>query len=422
MSNYKKSKVAAVVISILSTIVLPQAVAARVDNDTPVSAIPAGSPAGDWQLVFSDEFNDTSVNLNKWRLPYAERGWNNGISWFHTKNNISQDGENLVVSYVQNNKNRFSSGRADTQGLFEKAYGYFETRVKITEVVGKQSAFWLMPKGGFNDADGTANNGAEIDVLEARSVNDEFATNIHYDGYGAYHRSSHSDVGAVGIHKGFHTFGLEWSPTVMKFYYDGVLKRSIKNPKLITQIKQYPIVSGGIFEGPWVDGSIRDAQLPATGLYDYVRVYHNKQMEYGNGYFKLVNKYSGLPLSQSGDKHANAEVVNETGNDVEMFQMKHLGDGKYNIINRVSNNCLKVVAKDDVYVMPCSASHTQEWAIEAAEGNYVKFKNVKTGLYLNTDRSASDDSNNNGEHNVSVAPEKNIAVQKWEITWLENND
>ena len=62
---------------------------------------------------------------------------------------------------------------------------------------GKQSAFWMMPNGGtFNwgkgPPTGNAQNGAEIDILEGNRQSEQYATNIHYDGYGPYHKRNRS--------------------------------------------------------------------------------------------------------------------------------------------------------------------------------------------------------------------------------------
>ena len=62
---------------------------------------------------------------------------------------------------------------------------------------GKQSAFWMMPNGGtFNwgkgPPTGNAKNGAEIDILEGNRQTEQYATNIHYDGYGPYHKRNRS--------------------------------------------------------------------------------------------------------------------------------------------------------------------------------------------------------------------------------------
>ncbi len=400
---------------LLTTLALTvQVNASQIDPNTPSNASPDGSPAGNWQLVFSDEFKDTVVDAQKWRLPYVDNGWDTtyGLGWFHSQNNISEDGEHMVVSYVQNGTNMFSSGRADSQGLFEKAYGYFETRVEITTVEGHQSAFWLMPNGGTlpgGVANGSANDGAEIDVLEANRVNDEYATNIHYDGYGANHGSSHAQVGASGIHTGWHTFGLEWSPTALKFYYDGILKRTITQPYLIAQVKEYPIVSGGIFEGPWVDGSIRTATLPDNGLYDYVRVYHNKEMDYGDDYFKVVNKADATVLTHDQTNASDAWVVTETGINAEHFQLTQVSTGNYKLINRESGKCLKANNSNEVKVKPCTTNTNQQWTLEAAQGNYLKLKNVRFSGYLQQTTA--------GDVEISTASTMN--EQQWEVTWVE---
>ena len=62
------------------------------------------------------------------------------------------------------------------------------------------------------------------------------------------------------LHNGeFHNFGLWWEPTRLRFYYDGQLVREEKSEKAIPHVPQYLIISGGIFNDGWVDGSIHTA-------------------------------------------------------------------------------------------------------------------------------------------------------------------
>ena len=85
----------------------------------------------------------------------------------------------------------YASGMASTDCKFEQKYGFFEAKMLHVYPDGKQSAFWMMPNGGTlgrGTPDGTANDGAEIDIFEGNKQSGRYATNYHYDGYGKYHK------------------------------------------------------------------------------------------------------------------------------------------------------------------------------------------------------------------------------------------
>ena len=87
-------------------------------------------------------------------------------------------------------------------------------------------------------------------------------------------------VSAPGLHtQEYHTIGFEWSPTVLKFYYDGNLVRTIDKPTLIPQVPHYIIFSGGCFGvNDWVTGNVLQNKFiqdggTARASIDYVRVF-----------------------------------------------------------------------------------------------------------------------------------------------------
>merc|ERR1712150_173947 len=133
----------------------------------------------------------------------------------------------------------------------------------------------MPPDGTLPDGipTGNANNGAEIDIIEANEQADRFSTSIHWDGYGDDHKSSGQRVDAPGLHKNYHTFTLQWSEKYLRFYYDGVKVREVSDTNKIPNVPEYIIASGGIFSGGWVDGDIETSKWPDKMFIDYVRVW-----------------------------------------------------------------------------------------------------------------------------------------------------
>ena len=74
--------------------------------------------------------------------------------------------------------------------------------------------------------------------------------------------------GLVGLDKGFHTFGLEWTDTKYAFFIDGL--KFFEQTKGISKIDQYIILSMEIRDK--LEG-FKKACAPDTFKVDYVKVY-----------------------------------------------------------------------------------------------------------------------------------------------------
>ena len=399
-----------------------------IDPATPANAGPIFSsnlkstPSGDWTLMFSDEFADTSTDTLKWNNLFKDKGWKDGIQSFWRPGNMAENGTSLSIKFKKDWNNAYSSGNYNTSGKFEMAYGYWECRMHVVFPDGYQSAFWMMPSDGTlpgGVADGTANDGSEIDIIEGNSQSDQYATNLHWDGYGTYHRSSHVNVSASNLHSNWmNVFGLEWTPEYLKFYYNGNVVRTISNSIQIAQIKQHVILSGGIFAGAWVDGDIFTASLPDWGYVDYIRVYKNKQMGYGNSYFKVVNELSGKCLTvEDWLTSAGARIIQAPDNafNNQKFQLEHLGGGLYKIIAKHSGKCIGVNASGYLSQQNYSGSNTQKWRIDPIPGtNLSRLQSYADDLYAEVENGSSD---NNARILTADHPSWNRA--KWEIIWVE---
>jgi hypothetical protein len=144
----------------------------------------------------------------------------------------------------------------------------------------------LTPNGVI---DGTAHDGAEIDIFEGVQNSDKYWTGLHYDGYGDSHQNVGKEITAPGLHsEEYHIFGFEWAPSFLKYYYDGKVVRTVTDPKLIPEVPHFLYLSGAIWsEIGWSEMSVLDnAFLNSGGVdkayFDYVRVFKNRTT-YPNG-------------------------------------------------------------------------------------------------------------------------------------------
>ncbi|MBS2213928.1 family 16 glycosylhydrolase [Carboxylicivirga mesophila] len=239
------------------------------------------TPTGDtWTLDFSDEFEGTNVDPFKWnvivssktRAPRPDLGI---ADWWWTAENVWQENGDLVLRVTKEDYNTMHCGSVNSNNLYETQYGYFEARMKIADASkGTHTAFWFQGDNQSN-VDGTANDGAEIDVFESAWMEDYTKSVIHIDGYGADHRANTKKYSTPNIHDGnYHTWGFHWTESFMDIYYDGVFKVRYSEPDWIVKSPEFLWLSDGASFGYAGDNFTREPVGTLTHAYvDYVRVW-----------------------------------------------------------------------------------------------------------------------------------------------------
>jgi len=229
-----------------------------------LAAAPADKPADD-NLVWSDEFDGQQLDLSKW----IYRGLGKRKDAVNTKDSVTLDGQGHLVITTSKAGAEWHTGMIATQGLFERAFGYWECRVKFQSQPGHWSAFWLQsPKLGKTIGD-VAASGTEIDIFEyLRKRDNKIQHTLHWDGYGKDHKSAAQVADVPGLTEGWHTVGLEWTEKEYVFYIDG--RETWRTDKGVSHTPEYIILSNEV--GKWA-GDISKATLPDSALFDYVRVY-----------------------------------------------------------------------------------------------------------------------------------------------------
>jgi beta-glucanase (GH16 family) len=156
----------------------------------------------------------------------------------------------------------YNSGEISSQALHSQTYGYFEMRAQLPSGQGMWPAFWLMPTNG---------GPGEIDALEAFGAS--------HDGQGgansysvALHDTSGGgqewvDTGA-NTQSGYHTYGVDWEPDTITFYFDGRAVKSMATPADMHQ--PYYMIANLAVGGPWVGSPAGETSQMKI---DYIRAY-----------------------------------------------------------------------------------------------------------------------------------------------------
>jgi beta-glucanase (GH16 family) len=173
-----------------------------------------------------------------------------------------------VDPWVQGSINgyQYASGMLNTFHSFEQTYGYFEMRAQMPAGQGTWPAFWMLPASGVTPP-------PELDIVEVLGRDPGTVhTALHRIDNGVYADIGHeTKVGSTS--DGFHTYGVNWQPDTITWYFDG---RAIAQTATSSDMHQpmYMIVNlalGGHWGG-MVNGS---TPLPAQMKVDYIRAYED---------------------------------------------------------------------------------------------------------------------------------------------------
>ena len=99
-----------------------------------------------YELIWSDEFDGTSVNTANWNFDIGGGGWgNNELEYYKAANAKVKNGiltitakKKMIQGY------NYTSARMKTQDKFDFKYGKVEARIKLPMGQGLWPAFWML--------------------------------------------------------------------------------------------------------------------------------------------------------------------------------------------------------------------------------------------------------------------------------------
>jgi beta-glucanase (GH16 family) len=244
---------------------------------------------GEWVKTLDDNFDGDKIDSSIWSV-YGENYYDKVSHW--SKNDVIVGGGVARLRYEKKTgfhnddpkrpRTDYAAGYLQSYDKWAQKYGYFEARLKLPKAPGLWPAFWMMPdRGRPGDAGtrmATENGGMEFDIMEhlTRWGPSRYNISMHYDGYGAQHKSVGSDKIYVQPDKdGYITAGLLWLPGSAVFYCNGkeVLRWEDTRICNVPCGFLFTIPSGG-----WDNNPLDDAKLPADFIIDYVRVWQRKDL------------------------------------------------------------------------------------------------------------------------------------------------
>ncbi|MET7760328.1 glycoside hydrolase family 16 protein [Streptomyces sp. NPDC005389] len=368
--------------------------------DTP----PNPTTKSGYTLDFQEEFDGGTLDTNKWLpsyLPHWTSTPENAKARYTIADgvlterldadtpawNAQYDGTVKISSIQTYNKDwwhKFNESmpndhhEPDFNGYSTK-YGYFEIRAKNSNVGGGgHQAFWMV---GTEDTT-SANANSEIDMIETFFSKPD---NWRIAGYGwgdpdflSSWYLSDTSVPSGSPTSEYHVYGMEWTPTDLKFYYDNQLYKTINdapNSPMGMILGLYTDAGSGEHNNVW----------PKTWNVDYVRVF-KKNAGYPEGYQRVKNHQTGQYL----------HIENQTG-DVQygsvpgtwwssQWAKETTTDGFTRYRNRWTGEYMNTTTADSTvhYGDNSGDDPTSQWSEEPIDG-YRRLKNRSTGTYAHTE-------------------------------------
>lgn len=241
---------------------------------------PADNPAQ--ILAFSDEFNDTDIDAEKWTVGTRYgAAWNRYIS-SHPATAYLQDGS-LVCRGLANNgidpddTADFLTGTRQTSNSYGLMHGYVEARILTTPHSGNFPAFWLMP---MDQKDGWPTCG-EIDIWETINTENRAYQTVHSHWTWDLHQGPTSGFNCECKQDGeWHTYGLKKEADKLTWYIDGAQVATYSKSTDASALEQgqwpfdkpfYIILNQSVGNGSWA--SRQDPSFVYETRFDWVRAY-----------------------------------------------------------------------------------------------------------------------------------------------------
>lgn len=238
-------------------------------------------PALQTNIVWSDEFNGTSVDTTKWSFDLGDDcpqncNWGNQELEYYTSRTNNAYVANGTLHIVARQESlagySFTSARMKTQGLYSTpVYGRFEWRAKLPSGVGMWPALWLL---GTNITTVGWPACGEIDVVENSGATPTWVQgSLHYSSGNPTAKYNFTSPDSV---TNWHIYDLIWNAGSIQWSVDGHVyeTQSAGAPFNAPFFFIMNLAVGGNYVGnPTVAQIEAGTVFPQEMQVDYVRVY-----------------------------------------------------------------------------------------------------------------------------------------------------
>jgi beta-glucanase (GH16 family) len=238
-------------------------------------------PSDYTKIIWQDEFDGTSIDLNKWEMEIGDKWFNNELQAYTNSpaNAFIQTG-NLVI---QANKEtlrsaNYTSARMRTKLKGDWTYGKIDVRAKLPKGQGIWPAIWMLPT---DEVFGGWPKSGEIDIMEflGHDLKTTYGT-VHYGQ--EWPKNQHQGTGyklpSGTFSDGFHIFSIIWTKDFIRWYVDGEqffsITKGALSPENYPFNNRFHLILNLAVGGDWPGNPDANTVFPQQMLVDYVRVSH----------------------------------------------------------------------------------------------------------------------------------------------------
>jgi len=361
----------------------------------------APAHAQTYQQVWADEF--TSGISSSWVFETGGGGWGNNEKQYYQRANASVVNGILQITAKKETVGGmpYTSSRMKTQGLKEFRYGRIEARMKLPLGQGLWPAFWML---GSNINTVSWPACGEIDVMEHINAENKVYGTVHWDSNG------HAEYGGntVTTPQDYHVYTIEWEPTYIKWFVDGVQYHviDITNGAGSTEEFQRPffLLLNLAVAGNWPGQTVDESKLPATMYVDYVRVYQKTGTTTPTPTTNLIQAESygsmnGVQLETTSDTGGGQNVAYiDQGDWMAYNNINFPVSGNYKLEYRVASPSGGTLSSD----LNAGAVQLGNTAVPAT-GGWQNWTTVSRTVYINA-----------GTYNFGVFAQ----TGGWNLNWI----
>ncbi|MCR4651125.1 MAG: RICIN domain-containing protein [Lachnospiraceae bacterium] len=281
--------------------------------------VPTQAATSSSTLIWSDEFNGSSLDTSKWtcEIGNGSGGWGNNELEYYTNRseNVSvRDGYLHITARNENyNGYNYTSARLKTQDKFYFTYGHIEARVALPSGSGIWPAFWML---GQNIGSVGWPACGETDIIEAINAENKVYGTCHWDSNG--HAEYGNSSGNFDITQ-FHTYTCDWDSQYIRMYVDGNKYHEISIANSTGSTEEFHKPSFFLLNvavgGNWPGFNVDNSRFPQEMKVDYIRVYQD-QLNYTSTSGNSVDNNQGNNNSgnNGGNNSGNNGGNNNSGN------------------------------------------------------------------------------------------------------------
>lgn len=236
-----------------------------------------------YELVFEDEFEGDSLDLDKWQY----RGTGPRRGGYNHPDQVRVEDGNMILRGEWHEDGEFGPGwyTGMVRIIEEFTFGYFEMKCIMNDAYGFFSAFWLQSANSYNpELSKGGTGGAEIDIFEAFDYHSNFlrknsvrqtvycaGTDGHTPREDGIDRFILGNFYGKNIFEEYNTYGLEWTEDEYIFYINGVETARTSFGNGTSKVPEYVIAS---LEPQ--DEINYEKDFKTDFIIDYVKVYQKQ--------------------------------------------------------------------------------------------------------------------------------------------------